>query len=176
MPTDREKTLEGLKTAVQMEIDGKEFYFKASQESKNDLGKKLLESLALQEDYHRQKFEEIYAAIEKNMGWPHVDFVPDKGKTLRTIFSEAMDHPATEKEELHTEIDTIQKSMDMESEVRDFYKQRAADSSLTAEKQFYSLVADEEREHFLILLDYFEYLKDPAGWFVEKEHPSLDGG
>ncbi|GAH21770.1 unnamed protein product, partial [marine sediment metagenome] len=28
----------------------------------------------------------------------------------------------------------------------------------------------------LVLLDYYEYLKDPAGWFVRKEHPSLDGG
>jgi hypothetical protein len=37
-------------------------------------------------------------------------------------------------------------------------------------------VAAEEREHHLILLDYYEYLKDPAGWFVKKEHPSLDGG
>ena len=175
MSTDREKTIEGLKTAIQMEIDGKEFYLKASRESKNNLGKKLLESLALQEDYHRKKFEEIYLTIEKNMGWPHVDFVPDKGKTLRTIFSDAMERPTTEKEALHSEIDTIQKAMDMESEARDFYKKRASNTTLAAEKQFYSLVADEEREHFLVLLDYFEYLKDPAGWFVEKEHPSLDG-
>jgi hypothetical protein len=36
-------------------------------------------------------------------------------------------------------------------------------------------VASEEKEHYLILLDYFEYLKDPAAWFVQKEHPSLDG-
>ena len=33
-----------------------------------------------------------------------------------------------------------------------------------------------EKEHQLVLLDYYEYLKDPAGWFVKKEHPSLDGG
>ncbi|GAI26187.1 unnamed protein product, partial [marine sediment metagenome] len=41
---------------------------------------------------------------------------------------------------------------------------------------FYETLAAEEREHHLILLDYYEYLKDPAGWFVKKEHPSLDGG
>jgi len=37
-------------------------------------------------------------------------------------------------------------------------------------------VAAEEKEHYLILLDYYEFLKDPSGWFVGKEHPSLDGG
>jgi len=30
--------------------------------------------------------------------------------------------------------------------------------------------------HELALIDYYDYLSDPAGWFVKKEHPSLDGG
>jgi len=34
----------------------------------------------------------------------------------------------------------------------------------------------EEREHHLILLDYYEYFKEPAGWFVRQEHPSMDEG
>jgi hypothetical protein len=37
-------------------------------------------------------------------------------------------------------------------------------------------LAAQEGEHHLILLDYYEFLKDPAAWFVQKEHPSLDGG
>jgi hypothetical protein len=27
-----------------------------------------------------------------------------------------------------------------------------------------------------VLVDYQEYLSDPATWFTNKEHPSLDGG
>ncbi|MBN2239662.1 MAG: ferritin family protein [Dehalococcoidales bacterium] len=175
MSAEREKTLEGLRTAVRMETDGKEFYLQASRESKNEMGKKLLNTLASEEDYHKKKFEEIYSTIEKNMGWPQTNFVQDGGKTLRTVFSDAMDRPSTEKEALHTEIDTVQKAMEMESAARDFYKKRIDHSTHVAEKQFYTMVADEEREHFLVLLDYFEYLKDPAGWFVDKEHPSVDG-
>ena len=45
MTTGQEKTTQALKYAIQMEIDGKEFYLKASRESGNELGKKLLESL-----------------------------------------------------------------------------------------------------------------------------------
>lgn len=176
MTQEHEKTLEALKTAIKMEIDGKEFYLKASSESKNEMGKKLLENLSKEEDYHRLKFEEIYAVIEKRMGWPKIEFETSEGKHLRTIFSEMMSEISTEKETLQTEIDTVQKAMDMESASRDFYNRQRESTTHIAEKQFYEKVADEERQHFLVLLDYFEYLKDPAAWFVEKEHPSMDGG
>lgn len=176
MTQEQEKTLEALKTAIQMEIDGKEFYIRASSESKNEMGRKLLQTLSKEEDNHRQTFEEIYGVIEKKMGWPKTRFEPDGGKTLRTIFSEMMTEISTEKETLQTEIDTVQKAMDMESASRDFYNRQRESSIHLAEKQFYEMIANEERQHFLVLLDYFEYLKDPAAWFVEKEHPSLDGG
>jgi len=39
MATEQNKTLDGLKTAIQMEIDGKKYYLKASQASGNQLGK-----------------------------------------------------------------------------------------------------------------------------------------
>ncbi|GAH84736.1 unnamed protein product [marine sediment metagenome] len=50
MVTEQDKTLDALKIAIQMETDGKKLYLKASQESSNELGKKLLESLAAEED------------------------------------------------------------------------------------------------------------------------------
>ncbi len=62
MKTEQYKTLGALKIAVQMEIDGKEHYLKASQKSSNELGKRLLASLAMEEDVHQQKFEEVYDA------------------------------------------------------------------------------------------------------------------
>ncbi len=63
MEDERIKTLEALQIAVQMEIDGKEYYQKASQTSGNQLGRELFQSLAAEEDIHRQEFEAIYNAI-----------------------------------------------------------------------------------------------------------------
>ena len=57
MTSEQDKTLKGIQVAIQMEIDGKDYYLKASQESGDQLGKKLLEKLAAEEDLHRQKFE-----------------------------------------------------------------------------------------------------------------------
>ena len=90
MEAEQDKTLQALQVAIQMEIDGKEFYLKASRESGNELGKKLLESLAGEEDIHRQNFEDIYRALKEKKGWPETGFTPDGGKSLRTLFATAV--------------------------------------------------------------------------------------
>ncbi len=176
MVTEQDKTLDALQIAIQMEIDGKEFYLKTSRESNNELGKKLLESLATEEDIHRQKFEEIYNAIRSRKAWPVSDFQPDGGKRLRTIFAKTTEKMGSNIKSLATELDAVQTAMDMESKTHDFYKSQGGNATYDAERGFYETLAAEEREHHLVLLDYYEYLKDPAGWFVQKEHPSLDGG
>ena len=176
MTTEQAKTLEALQTAVQMEIDGEEFYLKVGQESSNELGKRLLKSLAAEEDIHRQKFEEIYDAIRREKTWPVTQYQPDRGRRLRTIFARAIEEIGSEIEAPASELEAIQTAMSMESRSYDFYEGHSRKATHDIERDFYLTLAGEEREHHLVLLDYFEFLKNPAGWFVQKEHPSLDGG
>ena len=176
MTTEQDKTLEALKIAIKMEIEGKEYYLKASQESNNELGRKLLQTLAAEEDVHRQKFEEIYTALRDRNVWPEVHFQPDGGKRLRTIFVRVTGEVGSNVEAVTTELDAVQTAMNLENKTHDFYENQGKSALYEAEREFYNTLATEEREHYLILLDYQEYLKDPAGWFVQKEHPSLDGG
>ncbi len=176
MESEQNKTLEALQIAIQMEIDGKEYYLKASQESSNELGKKLLKSLAAEEDIHRQKFQEIYNTIRNKKAWPVTDFQPDGGKKLRTIFARAIEEMRSTVKPLATELDAVQTAIEMENKTHNLYKSQMENATHNTTREFYETLAMEEREHQLILLDYYEYLKDPAGWFVRKEHPSLDGG
>ncbi len=176
MVTEQDKTLKALEIAVQMELDGKQYYLKASQESSNELGKKLLQSLATEEDTHRQKFEEIYRTIQNRKVWPTTDFQPDGGKGLRTIFARATEEMGSNIKASATELDAIQTAMEMENKTYDFYKSQNQNATYDAERDFYEVLAAQERGHHTVLLDYYEYLKDPAGWFVTKEHPSLNGG
>ncbi len=176
MTTEQDKTLRALQTAIQMEIDGKEFYLKASQTSHNELGKKLLKSLAAEEDLHRQTFEEIYNAISVKKDWPSTGFQPDHGQGLRTIFARALEEMDADIKAVPTELDAVQTAMALENKTYDFYKRQSEMATYNAERDFYEAVAAQEGEHHRILLDYYEFLKDPAAWFVQKEHPSLDGG
>ncbi|HAV10389.1 MAG TPA: hypothetical protein DCX22_02075 [Dehalococcoidia bacterium] len=64
----------------------------------------------------------------------------------------------------------------MELKSRNYYENQAADIASSTEKAFYLALAAEERGHYLTLVDYKEYLIDPAGYFLKSEHHSLDGG
>ena len=176
MATEQDRTLEAVKIAIQMEIDGKEYYQKASEASSNELGKKLLQQLATEEDTHRQKFEQIFDAIGTREGWPTVDFQPDGGQGLRTIFARVSEELGANVPASASELDAVKTAMDMENKTYDFYNSQAQNATYDAEKDFYQALMVQEREHHLVLLDYYEYLKDPAAWFVKSEHPSLDGG
>ena len=175
MEAEQAKALRALQVAIQMEIDGKEFYLKASRESGNELGKKLLESLASEEDVHRRTFEEIYRALEEKKGWPETDFKPDGGKSLRTIFANAIE-AGSEMKAQASELDAVKTAMAMENKTYDYYKDQDQTATYDGERDFYQALTAQEREHYLVLLDYYEYLKDPASWFAQKERPSLDGG
>ena len=176
MATEQANTLQGLQIAIQMEIDGKKFYLKTSEESGNELGRELLQKLAAEEDVHRHNFEIIYDGISRKKTWPTTNFKPDRGQKLRTIFAAASEEIGARIKAATTEMDAIKMAMDMEIKSYDFYKSQSQAAAYSAQKDFYEAVAAEEREHHLILLDYYEYLNDPAAWFVAKEHSSLDGG
>ena len=176
MAKEQDATLAGLQTALQMEIDGKEFYLKASKASKNKLGKELLKKLAAEEDIHRGVFKNIYNAIKNKKDWPDIKFQADGGQGLRTVFARALENVSKDVESVSAEIDAVKTAMDMENKTLDFYNSRSKQAAYDAEKQLYESLAVQESEHHRVLLDYYEFLKDPAAWFVQKEHTAVDGG
>ncbi|MBN1191265.1 MAG: ferritin family protein [Dehalococcoidales bacterium] len=172
MTAEQNSKIDALINAIQMEKDGKKYYQKAARVSRNDLGRSLFQSLALEEDIHRRKFETIFKALQAKKEWPEVDFTPDQGQRLKTLFATAMpDVKATD-----SEMAAVQTAMEMENKTRDFYLEQSEASALDIEKKYYAILAGEESAHHSTLLDYYEYLKNPADWFTIKEHHSLDGG
>jgi len=176
MVTEQDKTLKALRTAIQMEIDGKEYYLKTSQTSSNKMGAKLLRSLSQAEDAHRQKFIDIYESIRDRSAWPKTELKSDITKGLKTIFSTATKTMATRTKPLESELEAVQTAMKMENKTLDFYTGLLAKATDAAEKSFYKAITAEEREHHIVLQNYYEFLKDPTGWFSKSERHSLDGG
>ena len=174
MATEQKKTLDALRVAVKMEIDGKEYYLKTSQTSSSKMGAKLLRSMSEAEDAHRQKFIDIYSAIRDKKTWPKTALKPPAHKNLKTIFAAATSRTAHTKP-LSDELDAVKIAMKMENKTLDFYLSQATKATSDTEKSFYKAIAAEEREHHMVLENYYDFLKDPAGWFVKSEHTSLDG-
>jgi len=176
MTKEQDKSVAALEKAIQMEIDGKEYYLKASEKTGNELGKKLLQSLAAEEDIHRKVFEDIFENIRNKQGWPRKEFQVDGGRALRTVFANAIDNMDRDVTSMPEELDAVQTAMVMENKTYDFYRAQGKKASYDVEKLFYEALAEQEEEHHRILLDYYEFLKNPSAWFVQKEHHSLDGG
>ncbi len=176
MKEEQSKTLEAIKFAIQMEIDGKEYYQKASRQSDNKVGRDLFEWLAAEEDKHRRIFGGIYNTIRKQKAWPEVSMQHPNGAILDTIFSKEMKVAAPIVKVTSTELDSIAKAMEMENKTREFYNSQDRKAAYDAEKKLYSALAAEEEGHYLALVAYREYLIDPAGYFRKAEHHSLDGG
>lgn len=175
MAAELKRTLEALQFAIQMEIDGKEYYLKISQKSRDEVGKRLLAALAAAEDVHRQKFEAIFEAIQVKQVWPSIKLTPP-AKRIRTIFAEALGQIKAGSKGTSTEIGAVDKAIDMETKSYDYYMGKSEGAARGVEMEFYKAVAAEEQVHHLVLLDYKEYLSNPAAWFVKAEHPSFDGG
>ena len=175
MENEQARTIKVLQLAVQMEADGKKFYQKASRKSSNKLAKELFHQLANEEDIHRKKFVEIYKALKRGQKWPDVEPPSEKGKKFKSLFAEATEALGRTFKVAESELEAIKIAMDMEVRSYNLYHSRSAESTLPVEKQFYKTLAGEERGHHLALLDTYEYLSDPAGWFTKKEHWSLDG-
>jgi rubrerythrin len=176
MARERDKIIEVLKTAIDMETDGKECYLEASRESRNAVGKKLLEELALEEDEHRHKFIQIYRAIEERKGWPPIDFQPNRGKKLRESFIKGCEIIGVDVTAVSSEFDALKIAIDKEKKSYDFYNSQIEKAVYDGERNFYKALAAEEREHELILVDYLEYLSNPVDWFTRTERHSLDAG
>jgi rubrerythrin len=99
---------------------------------------------------------------------------PDGGRHLRSILGGGTSSGVARVTVSEDELAAVAKARMMEGKTYDFYRQRRQEASDPAEKEFYEKLAAQEQQHTLILSDYHEYLVNPAGWFVNKEHPSLD--
>jgi len=176
MTTEQDRVLRALEIAIEMETDGKECYLEASKESRNEAGKKLLQSLAEEEDSHQLKFEEIYNDIRKGRAWPAIDLRSDKARDIQNTLVKTCEALGVNISSNPTELDAVKIAIDKEKKSYDFYECQVTNATYDAEKGFYQNLVAEERVHELALIDYYDYLSDPAGWFVKKEHPSPDGG
>jgi rubrerythrin len=168
--------IEAVKYAIQMELDGKKFYTLSQKQSQSRIGNELFGWLASQEDEHRKRFEQIYAAIVAKNGWPVIDVKPDKNANLRSLFAEAIRNVKADPAQLKGDLAAAEEAITMELKSRDFYSGRAIKAASEVEKEFFQAIAAEEQGHYLALVDYKEYIADPAGFFTRTEHHSIDGG
>jgi len=171
MEEDKSKIEEVFRKAIEMEIEGKEFYLKAAERVESVLAKRVFEELAQAEDLHIKKINEIYSHLKEEKPLKWVTSISEPAK-LQKIFQESLVETATASKD---ELEALRFALDMEEKSIKYYEKLAHETENNREKRFYLTLSREERDHYLTILDSIEYLTDPVGWLQLHEKPGLEG-
>ncbi len=166
--------LSDLRTAIQMEEDGKKFYEEAARRAKDEGTKEIFTYLANGEVYHIKRIQEIYDALEKDPHWQEsmCEFSPPAEDPK--IFSAALAKGNMGAGDAN-DLQALELGMQMESKSIEFYQRLARQAKDPKERRFLLSLVNEERGHYNFLADYRNYLVDPADWYFIKEMGHVDG-
>lgn len=166
--------IQALKDAVQMELEGQQFYRQSAQAAKTPGVRQIFEYLAEQETYHIDKIQEIYRALEKDPQWSEALAHFAQPHERRNVFAEVLTNEAMGKGTAD-ELDALRIGMEMEEKSVAYYNKLAREATGPLERRFFLSLVNEEREHFLTLLDFHNFIADPADWFFISEMAHVDG-
>lgn len=165
--------LEAFKQAIKMEQDGKSFYEKSGEKAESIMAKRVFKELAEAEDKHIIKLTQIYQSLKDNGNWPDLALKREAAETIPNIFSAALENIDEKVKGSTTDIDALKMAAKLENDGIKFYQSRSETTEDTFEKKFFMLLAKEESEHFITLLDSIEYLEDPQGYFSQLERGTM---
>jgi len=170
----QEYMLKALKDAVQMEIEGRQFYLEAAKKVKSPGVRDIMEYLAESEKYHIEKFNEVYRSLEKDPGWNETmaAFNPPKHEPFVCVMAMTKDEQGAGGDD---DLQALKTGIKMEECSIDYYTKLAKETNNPLARRFFMSVAHEERGHYLTLMDMHNYLTMPEDWFYVTQGGHVDG-
>jgi rubrerythrin len=169
-----EYLIQALKDAVQMEIEGRQFYLEAAKKVHSAGVRGILEYLAEAEVYHIDKINEIYQSLQKDPSWtePMAAFAPPRHEPFVCVLAMAKENQGTGGKD---DLEVLRTAIKMEECSIEYYTKLAREATNPLARRFFMSIAHEERGHLLALMDMHNYLSDPADWFYIQEMGHVDG-
>lgn len=156
---DKQRLTDGLKQAIQAEIDGYHFYMMAARSTDDDKGREVFEKLAQDEKEHVRFLSLQYDAF-MDKGAPDPNATLGKRADLSgpsPIFSDSFRERIAG---AHFEMSALSIGANLELSAVNFYKDQAAQSNDEIVQKFYNELADWESGHYQALLQQQESLKE----------------
>ena len=152
---------EALKTAIQMERDGHDFYRKAASQTSSEMGEKVFNSLAEDEIVHLNTFQKIF---EENIGkqeWDALVNSSNKYANLPVFPKDLKGDGGADTNEL----DALNMAMKAESEAIEFYTKMLGGIEDEDVRKIISEIIEQEKSHYLILEEEFNHLSNTGYWY-----------
>jgi rubrerythrin len=160
------KTIE---TAIKMETDAMQFYKENARELSHPFGKKMFEGFVLDELNHLKNLQKIMDGLDIEVKIVHPK------KDIKTVFSELKDKMSKRIKATSNEIDTLKIALDFENEGYKFYQKAVEEAQSETEKAFLEMLVKEEKRHFELLQNTYNFLNNTGDWFMWEEHGLLEG-
>ena len=165
--------IEALKQALKMEEDGKNYYEQAMDRVESKLAKDVFKSLIKAEDQHIKKINQLYRSLSETGQWPNVVLNRESSQRSANIFAAAMSDMNEKVKGTTTDIEALKTAAKLEDNGIKYYQAKSDKADDPFEKKFYLLLAHEEGEHFISILDSIEFLEDPQGYFSQLERGTM---
>jgi rubrerythrin len=139
-----------LEEAIRFETDGREFFLKAAEKSKNHFAKTIFQLIAEEELGHLQKIKQFYqgySVSEKE----EIPLTIEKKGLLQNVFQQAKEQMDQRIIVDADELEAIRLAIQLEIKGHEFYDRLAKEATGDFEKVFYKHLAQAEDIHFSIL-------------------------
>jgi rubrerythrin len=136
--------LEALNKAIEMEIEGRQFYLNSAAMVKNPSVRQALEYLAQDEKYHAEKFKEVYEKLSLNPNWTESMAACNFPMQKPITFPKRSDEEADSLDDL----EIMRTVLRLEKIGIDYYTRLAKEAGNPLAKAFFSRLAYEEQSHY----------------------------
>lgn len=151
--------LEGVKMAMQTEMNGIEFYRMAAERTTDPRGKEAFQQLAADETLHFNALFKHYQSMLKDQGWDPSVTLPDTAPLtgVSPIFSEEFRSRLGDR---HFEMSALSIGVLLESDSVDFYRRMKETSSDVEARRLFTILQQWEEKHLDALNHQLQLLKE----------------
>jgi rubrerythrin len=159
MKKKNEEILKGLKTAIEAELMGHEFYKNAAKSTDDPMGKETFSRMAEEEMAHFNYLRHQYKSVMENGDY-------DFSKKLNKKQVKHADNPVFSEQikdrikDSHFEVSALSIGMKLEMDAMKYYRSCAETAHNKEAKKFYTELADWEKDHYLAFERQLENLKE----------------
>lgn len=165
---DTKEMEEVLQKSLALEEQGYKWYSEGAVKITNSLGRRMLERLANDELSHMKRIKDIFTSLTNNK-MDEVKIDPPKLAIFDEIFNRMKGQIDEAVDDL-TEVgvddeEIINVALELEAHARFFYEEAAEKATDIKVKEFYELLAKEEKFHQELLQKTNQYLSNPSLFF-----------
>jgi rubrerythrin len=151
------------------------FYLRHAARTKNPVGKAMFKQIGDEELEHYERLKELHAKWERQEKWPETVPLKVKGTVVKDLLMDSVRSVDVKSGGDDDDLEAVRIAIEFEAKGARGYAMLRDSVRNPQEKEFFSLLAQIENEHYLSLKDVEEFLTDPESYFRRREHHGLDG-